>query len=293
MSVWISPEPPSFGHLARGRFSDDLRRSLEQALIDLRLPIALSTGLVAGLVVLAVCLSIRPPDARPPALAASASVWGARPDAQPLVSLDTPGLSALPRRYEALSRDRTALGGTVERADRLTIGSFDGPGAWLRVVVRRAADAGRPSAGFFVDTVRQAADAGLALDRFGRAGRLVSRFGPVETASIAVTQAGAPVTSRADCAVLRFGAEDVALDFTALACPPVGRTFDESQLSCIVSRLDSIAAGDEPSVRRYLQAPRGAGKDAGCDIAPAAAVAVPEPRTAGPSAANSVTKSRH
>jgi hypothetical protein len=263
MSVWISPDPSSWGGLAPVR---PARRVAAAALLRLRLPIALSAGLVAGLVVFTLALPTLPTPARSVRTDALSGLWMPRPAAQPVVVFDAFGLAGLPRRYEALARERTDETGQDrhEREDRLTIGSMAGDAPFLRIILARSPDAGQPAGSFYIDSARRAADAGLAVDRFRAAGDFMTRFGAVETASVALSQGD---TKRPDCLALRFGAADAALDFMALACPSAGRRFEEAQVACLFRTLDSPANGDEPSVRRYLQR---SGREPLCEFQPVA-----------------------
>jgi len=134
------------------------------------------------------------------------------------------------------------------REDTLLLGRF-GEARHARITfIQGFAEPGRS---FFVDLVRRAADAGLAVARNAQSRMVATKFGPVETAS--VTFAG-PVEQ--NCQAFRFASPESGFGFQGWLCGSETRPADDMQLACLIDGV-ALAGGTNPSLKAvFVQAER-------------------------------------
>ena len=160
-----------------------------------------------------------------------AARWQAIADAAPAYAIE--GVAAA-----ASAVRREVEGG---REDSLTVKSVGEPG-YGHLRIRHGGVEAAP-ASFYVDLVRQAAAAGLAIRRSGRIERLETKFGPAETASLTLVGAGEQI-----CQAVRLLPAGTAFSVQGWVCggtagPPVA-----GELACFLDRLTPVGAAD-PALR--------------------------------------------
>jgi hypothetical protein len=172
------------------------------------------------------------PKAIPPAiLVAPAPLWRPVTSAPPLYAIEK---SSGPVVIEA--RQHSSGG----RQDTLALGAFSDASHGRISFIHGFNE---PARSFFVQLVRQAAEAGLSVTRNAQSRLLATKFGPVETAS--VTLAG---TTERNCQAFRFADAEASFGFHGWLCGTDAQAVDESQLACFIDRI-SLAADDDPALR--------------------------------------------
>lgn len=159
----------------------------------------------------------------------------------PMFALESPELDNLTARLEAY---QSADG--RQRQDQLDIGNFDGTTAHLHLRLQPDHEgAGAAPQPFIIGLVREAAARGLAIQRSSLATSLPTRFGPVETADVALA---GDSDSRA-CIAFRKQADGVPLALSGWWCGTAARPADRQQLTCLIDRIDLRSAGDDLVLR--------------------------------------------
>lgn len=212
-----------------------LRRARRKPLPWLRLTL-LSSLSIAGLVYLA---QHKPQDDRAvdpgsvPAtvLVAPAPVWKPISPSPAVYALEK---SLGPVALEARQHTSGA------REDTLALGRFGDPRHARITLVQGFAE---PARSFFVDMVRQAAEAGLSVARNGMSRLVPTKFGPIEAAPM--TLAG-PVEQ--SCQAFRFSDPEAGFGFRGWLCGSSAATVDETQLACLVDGI-VLAGGTNPSLK--------------------------------------------
>lgn len=210
---------------------------------------ALEISLFAGLALMlssAYVIFALTPEAPERPQPAPAAVWIDVNRPLPMFSFAAPEFS---RQTSTYSMRRHSAGGG--REDAITLGQFAESGPYMRLVVHQVGAEGAPAQTLFLESVRRAADAGLALDTLGAPSILQTRFGPVEVADakIAVPDAA---TSREGCTVFRFSADRPTLRVSGLACGAGGAAFPRRQMSCLIGGLDLTAASEDPDLQKLF-----------------------------------------
>lgn len=162
-----------------------------------------------------------------------------------LFGLETPELD----RRSGYEARRSADGS--RREDMLTFGEFaDGkPFFALKLLVNRGGEADRASASlsqpFVIALVRDGAARGLSVGRSGMVTAIETKFGPVETADVGLTD------GEHSRACIGFRHQDAAahLSFTGWWCGGESRHADRAQLTCMLDRVDLLSAGDDHTLR--------------------------------------------
>ncbi len=175
--------------------------------------------------------------ARPLALAEDGWIQIARPIA--MFGLDSAELERQEPAYEARrSRDGT------RREDLLAFGAFgeSKPHLLLRVVAD--ADVASLSQPFVVALVRAAAGRGMSVQRSGMPSAIETKFGPVDTADVTLSD---PAASRA-CIGFRQRLGEAQLTMSGWWCGALSRPADRQQLVCLLDRLDLLSAGEDRSL---------------------------------------------
>lgn len=154
-------------------------------------------------------------------------------------------ISPLPAHY-ALERSsglvspearRHANGG---REDTLTVSAFGQPGHARIVLAQGVAE---PTRSFYVDVVRRAAEAGLAVARNSQSRTVATKFGPVEAA--AATLAG---TVEQPCQTFRFTDADAGFGAIGWLCGADSHPVDDAQLACFIDGIGA-AVSASPSLK--------------------------------------------
>lgn len=125
------------------------------------------------------------------------------------------------------------------REDTLTLGRF-GDGRHARLTLVQGSP--EPARSFFVDIVRRAAEAGLAVSRNAQSRMVVTKFGPVEAA--AMTLVG---KTEQDCQTFRFADRASGFGFQGWTCGP-DAPMDDAQLACFIDGITLGTAGS-PSLK--------------------------------------------
>jgi hypothetical protein len=126
------------------------------------------------------------------------------------------------------------------REDTLTLNRF-GEARHARLTLTQGSV--EPSRSFFVDIVRRAADAGLAVSRNAQSRMLITKFGPIEVA--AMTLVG---KVEQDCQTFRFMDRDSGFGFQGWLCGPEAEAIDDVQLACFIDGVTLTGAGS-PSLK--------------------------------------------
>jgi hypothetical protein len=203
-----------------------------------------SAGIVAGLAYLA---GQQPEPSQEPgsiplaALLAPPPAWQAVAEPVPLYAVE--GID--PNSF-VLEVRRHVGGG---REDTLTFGSF-GEAGYGRLRATRGATEPE-SASFYVDLVRQAAQAGLSVVRSTQVAPLGTKLGPAEIA--AVTMSG---TAEAACLAFRVGDRAAEFALRGWVCGAAEQPASEAQVACLLERF-TLASRDDPALTAlFTQAER-------------------------------------
>jgi hypothetical protein len=174
-----------------------------------------------------------------PAQPAVLPAWVQIPQPLALYDLPAPELAGLSRDHAA-ARHTTGGG----RDDVLTFGAFDTDAPYLRLSIYQAGTEAPPPASFFVDLVRRAGEADLAVPRSAVAHPLVTKFGAVEVADTVLDHNG---RERA-CLAFRYLGEAATLRLSGWFCGAAAAPADRVRLACLFDRLDLVAAGANPGL---------------------------------------------
>lgn len=246
--IAFEPRLPDLGP-ARARVLTALQTLASRALRVARRR-RLEVSLVGGLIgVLAVATLISALDEAPAPEAAKPAPVGVWMDvSKPLAMFAFESQEFAPGPASYAMRRHTTGGG---REDIMSFGDFAGDGAWLRVTIHQVGEEGAPDQSLFVDTARRAGEGGLALVSLNNSEALPTRFGVAEWADARLSSP-ADVTRRDNCAAFRFAESKPALRVSGLACGPAGKPYSRAQLSCLVGRLDLIAAGGDDELQKFF-----------------------------------------
>ncbi|PVE24476.1 hypothetical protein DC522_10330 [Microvirga sp. KLBC 81] len=126
------------------------------------------------------------------------------------------------------------------REDTLTLGRFgDAPYARL-ILIQGSSERARS---FFVDIVRRAAEAGLAVSRNEQSRMVATKFGLVEAA--AMTLVG---KSEQECQTFRFADPDLGFGIQGWMCGSDAAIMDDAQLACFIDGI-TLAGASSPSLK--------------------------------------------
>ncbi|CUA88937.1 hypothetical protein Ga0061061_10630 [Chelatococcus sambhunathii] len=166
-----------------------------------------------------------------------------------------PGFGDRERSYEA---QHHGLGG---QEDIIGIGRFATPGPHLRLsVYRPGGEAGTPSS-FFVDMVRAASEAGLAVSRTSVPRGVTTKLGTMEVAEAQLVGHGV-VRS---CSAFRLLHAAPALRLSGWVCGADDRPRADAALRCVIDGLEPAASLDDGGLKALFHAARPA---ATCGAAP-------------------------
>lgn len=203
-----------------------------------------SAGLVTILSVLAQEKAVREAAERPavqvaePRLLAPALPWEALPRGVSLYALDAPLLRGRTPAVEARRHHSGA------REDVLALGDLAAEGPVLRLVLRSGAIPGASHDSFFVDLVRQAAEAGASVERSLPGPDLATALGPAEVAEVMLNGG----TER-PCAALRLARPDAVFSLIGYACGAGGAPLARADLTCLVDRLGLAPDADDAALK--------------------------------------------
>jgi hypothetical protein len=129
------------------------------------------------------------------------------------------------------------------REDILVLG---GPGkpVHLRLEIRRGVPEAA-STSFYIDLVRRAAEAGLAVTRVAAPSPLATKFGPAEVASATFEEGQA-------CLAFRLMPGDLAFRIGGWLCQADERPADEARLACALERLVLMPGSDDAALRVFF-----------------------------------------
>ncbi|HEY8565106.1 MAG TPA: hypothetical protein VIL65_06365 [Beijerinckiaceae bacterium] len=203
-----------------------------------------SAGLVALLSVLAQEKAAREEAERPavqvaePRLLAPALPWEVLPRGAPLYTIDATFLRGRTPAVEARRHQSGA------REDVLTLGDLDAEGPVLRLVLRSGPIPDANPDSFFVDLVRQAAEAGASVERSLPGPDLATALGLAEVADVALNGG----TERS-CAAVRLYRPDAAFSLIGYACGAGGAPLVRADLACLVDRLGLAPDADDAALK--------------------------------------------
>jgi hypothetical protein len=126
------------------------------------------------------------------------------------------------------------------REDTLILGSF-GDARHARITLVQGSP--EPARSFFVDIVRRAAGAGLAVARNTQSRMVATKFGPIEVASMTLS---GPVEQ--ECQAFRFFQRNADFGFQGWLCGSEGKPVEETQLACFIDGL-ALAGGANLSLK--------------------------------------------
>jgi len=205
--------------------------------------VLMSSCSIAGLVYFAL---EKNPDSRPAegrkavpssVLVAPAPAWRPVP---PSAALYTLAGASGPMASEARQHTNGA------REDTLILGRF-GDARYAQVALTQGT--AEPAGSFYIDTVRRAARAGLAVAHQGQGQMVATKFGAVEAAPMTLANKGEQA-----CQAFRFA--DGQADFTFQGWLCGAPAPDEAQLACFIDGI-AVAGGAGPSLKAvFAQAER-------------------------------------
>lgn len=158
----------------------------------------------------------------------------------------------LPRRHDA-ARHTTGGG----RDDVFVFGDFGVDAPHLRLSAYRPGGEAPPPSTFFVDLVRRAGEAGLAVVRSAVATPLATRLGAVEVAEVSLSG----TSGARHCLAFRLNSAE-PLRLSGWACGTAEQPAARARLACLIDRLD-LVPGEEPGLASWFAA-AGQGRSAAC-----------------------------
>lgn len=180
-------------------------------------------------------------------LIAPAPLWNLLPQAPPLYGFEK---NTLPVTAEVRQHTSGA------REDTLMLGRF-GDARHARITLFQGSP--EPARTFFVDIVRRAAQAGLAVSRNAQSRMVTTKFGPLEAAAMTLTG-----PREQECQAFRFPQNEAGFGFEGWLCGSTA--VDEAQLACFIDGLALPGAGS-PSMKAVF-ARAEANRIEGCGSAP-------------------------
>jgi hypothetical protein len=164
-------------------------------------------------------------------LVAPAPMWNPLPQAPALYGFEK---STLPVTVEARQHTNGA------REDTLVLGRF-GEARHARITLLQGST--EPARSFFIDIVRRAAQAGLAVSRNAQSRMVATKFGSLEAALITLTG-----PREQECQAFRFPQNEAGFGFEGWLCGSSSAPVDEAQLACFIDGL-TLSGTASPSVK--------------------------------------------
>lgn len=135
------------------------------------------------------------------------------------------------------------------REDTLILGRF-GDARHARLTLIQGSS--EPPRSFFVDIVRRAAEAGLAVSRNSQSRMVATKFGSMEVAPMTLVG-----KSEQDCQTLRFADADSGFGFQGWLCGSEAAAMDDVQLTCFIDGI-TLAGASSPSLKAlFVRTERG------------------------------------
>ncbi|MCA0318296.1 MAG: hypothetical protein LCH88_09530 [Proteobacteria bacterium] len=134
------------------------------------------------------------------------------------------------------------------RRDALVLGRWESEGPYMRLSVYRQGAEAAPPAALYIETVRRAAELGLAVTRSGQPDRLATRFGAFEVADMRIEGQGRDHA----CLGFRLAGADGAVTLSGFSCGSPAQPIQRGQLMCQIDRLDLISAGEDSRLRDFF-----------------------------------------
>lgn len=178
-------------------------------------------------------------DGRTPVLIAPAPAWTPVDATPALYAIET---STGPRSVETRQHTSGA------REDTVTMGRFGDPGYTRLTLVQNSSE---PVRSFFIDIVRRAAQAGLAVPRTSQARTIATKFGPVEAASVTLAGSG-----ERDCRAFRFSDGPSGFGFQGWTCGADAAPPDDARLACFIDGITLSGAGTSSMRALFARAER-------------------------------------
>jgi hypothetical protein len=173
--------------------------------------------------------------------------WALVPDAPAPFVWDVPALAGAPRLHEV--REHRGGGG---RIDLVVAGSFaERKDPHARLVIHRPGEETPAPVSFFVELVREAARAGLAVQRSAQPQVIATRFGLVDAADARLRGEG---VERA-CLAFRPRRADGALRLSGWWCASADAPASPQELACALGQLRVAEGVSDPRLRGQLAAP--------------------------------------
>ena len=239
-----------------------LRQIVARAMLRIRLPLALTIGLLGALVVWVALLPT--PRAAPAAGDPDAIpfAWTRGTDRVPRLAWRTPmfaGLSETQARWSRLG----PAGDEID--DRLTMGDVGSTEAFAALFATRAP--ARSDASFYLAVVRAAAKLGLVAGKMPQPAWHEGRFGATETTATSLSSISRNASPREGCLAWRAAGDPDGPSLIGFVCPPSSQKVDAASLECLLANLSSadgaIRRQPEPNACRIdLPAPAGRTKTA-------------------------------
>ncbi len=209
---------------------------------------SLARGLVMAFGVLAVAAAIHrflPADIPEPAPAPPVlpPFWASVTRPQPVFAV-----TGLPADAPVAHAARSHTGKAGEE-DTLILGAF-AAGEHARLIVERPGPEPRRAAGFTIDIVRRAAEAGVTIARAGQPVAVETRFGIAEVAPMQLVREGVA----RGCSVFRLAAPDDLLRMTGWLCASVPGDGPDPRLRCLIEAVALAGPREDPALTRLFAA---------------------------------------
>ncbi len=147
------------------------------------------------------------------------------------------------------ARSHTAKAG---EEDTIVLGAF-AAGEHARLVLERPGPEPRRPAGFTIDMVRRAAEAGISIGRAGQPVPVETRFGIAEVAPMQLSQG----TVVRGCSVFRLSAPDEILRIAGWLCAETPTDGPDPRLRCLIEALAlAVPRGDAVLARLFAATER-------------------------------------
>jgi hypothetical protein len=189
----------------------------------------------------------RPDPQAPAAAPAPAIAWIEIARPYPLFALSSPILGNAQPLYTA--RRHSAGGG---REDVLTFGQLGDQKAFLRLGIYRHGTEEAADPGYFVDMARRAAASGLGVTQADLPQALQTRFGAFESASLELS--GPAGVKGRNCRGFRLEVAQPALTLGGFLCGGAEKQISAAELSCVIERIDLLAAGQDRALADFFGA---------------------------------------
>lgn len=140
------------------------------------------------------------------------------------------------------------------REDTLTLGRF-GDAGYTRIAFMRRIDHS-PDRSLFIDIVHRAASAGLSILRYAPAHMVVSKFGALESISLALAPPAASSGEALEqaCQAFRFADDSLDFAFQGWSCGAGSSPVSDTDLACLIDRLALQSQEDLSLMALFAQA---------------------------------------